>query len=646
MAPSPPRAKSSPVPIRRHTPSPSPSPYTSSRHSGSPVIILPHPLPASVQVVNCVFQRQSPYEIFVSPSSGPPSIHPIGSGELSLPLLPLALIHSLSPSLSVISLASSLARYHNPHSDVTDHVCSLTDLYSGISHSLPPSLPPSPLQGFVIVESPSLSSSPLSSTSSPRSGSYGSCRSHTPSSSGHTPSSYGSSSMQRFRSLTTPFYQAPPSSRSSNGSTPTVRASDVVANSPKNLAAELYSGQPRSHSNSSRRRCSEPNVDPLSHTPPFGRLMQLAVAPATTQSPPTTTDYSSPSPSSASPSPSQPSHAHKLARNVGVAVGGVRQLSKGGMLCSLSAHGSGSKLSSLAEQAEQECRRERGEERRRRGSRRGRKIAPKKGGTPSSSGKPEKRVYLDQLITASQILQSDEEEIEEEVDFPLSLSLQSSQSSSKTDEQDTEEEEEEEERERESGESEVTTPKFPAKSGGGRRRCQSAGVGRRGGETQHHSELLTENFQQINSRAASLSSHRSWLEGSGDSAHFTPTVISEYHFEVSPASEIKPVTPTFQLPLAPSGPPSSQSNCPPPPDPGERGENRNGRGGTNLNVGSSQQRRREGVREGRGVGEGVKVCLVPLQQAMCLAGELAAMAQARQGPIMLLSTDLVRHSVA
>jgi hypothetical protein len=44
-----------------------------------------------------------------------------------------------------------------------------------------------------------------------------------------------------------------------------------------------------------------------------------------------------------------------------------------------------------------------------------------------------------------------------------------------------------------------------------------------------------------------------------------------------------------------------------------------------------------------GDGEGVRVCLAPLQQAVALAGELTAMAQARQGPIMLLSTDL-RHS--
>jgi serine/threonine-protein kinase ULK/ATG1 len=44
MDPQPPRAKSSPVPIRRHTPSPSPSPYTTSRHSGSQVHTLSPPV--------------------------------------------------------------------------------------------------------------------------------------------------------------------------------------------------------------------------------------------------------------------------------------------------------------------------------------------------------------------------------------------------------------------------------------------------------------------------------------------------------------------------------------------------------------------------------------------------------------------------
>ena len=52
MAPSPPRAKSSPVPIRRHTPSPSRTPY-SSRHSHSPVSSCIH------TVVFLVFSRES-----------------------------------------------------------------------------------------------------------------------------------------------------------------------------------------------------------------------------------------------------------------------------------------------------------------------------------------------------------------------------------------------------------------------------------------------------------------------------------------------------------------------------------------------------------------------------------------------------------
>ncbi|CAI8037788.1 Serine/threonine-protein kinase ULK2 [Geodia barretti] len=570
MAPSPPRAKSSPVPIRRHTPSPSRTPY-SSRHSHS--------------------QRQSPYEIFVSPSSGPPSIHPVGS-------------------------ASSLARHHSPHSDITDH-------------------------GFILVESPGLSSSPLSLTSSPHSGSYGSARSHTPSSSGHTPSSYGSSSMQRFRSLTTPFYQATPNSRSSNGSTPTIKGSDVVANSPPNPADY---GRPRSHSNTSRRRCSEPQVGvaPLSHTPPFGRLMQLGVAPATAQSPPTNSIHRQ---TSSSPSPSSPSgHAYQMGNNVGVAVGGARQTLRGGgggMRYSLVTHGSGSKLTSLSEQAEQEDTQWQREESRRRGSRRGKKAPPaNKGDTPSLEKKLERRVFLDQLITASQVLVSDDEEEidEDEVDFSISLSLQSSQSSNKTDEQEDEEE-------GGSGSSEVATPKFSVRSGAGRR-CKSAGGGEggRGSFSQQHSEQLAENLQAIHSRAASLSSHQSWLEGSGDSALFAPAAITEYRFEVSLAAEIKPVTPTFQLPR---GPPSSQSNLPPQPD---RRVPHQCRDGANLNVELPREQWRE---EGRGgvrvvrkgarggvIGEGVRVCLAPLQQAVALAGELTAMAQARQGPIMLLSTDL------
>lgn len=327
------------------------------------------------------------------------------------------------------------------------------------------------------------------------------------------------------------------------------------------------------------------------------------------------------------------------------------------MRYSLSAHGSGSKLSSLSEQVEeQETQRRgrrgggRGEERQQQGSQRGKKTPADKGETPLLVEKPVRRVYLDQLITTSQVLMSDdEEEIEEdEVDFPISLSLQSSQSSNKTEEQEEEEEEVEEVDEDGCG-SEVATPKFPARSGAGRR-CKSAGGGggRSGSFSRQHSEQLTENFQQISSRAASLSSHQSWLESSGDSALFAPAAITEYHFEVSPASEIKPVTPTFHLPPTPRGPPSlSQSNCPPESDSRERRESCENQTEGNLNVDSSYQRD-DGGREGRrrrGVtgekGERERAVMAPLKQAVALAGELAAMAQARQGPIMLLSTDLV-----
>ena len=296
------------------------------------------------------------------------------------------------------------------------------------------------------------------------------------------------------------------------------------------------------------------------------------------------------------------------------------------MRYSLLSHGSGSKLSSLSEQVEREdTQRQRGgggrgrggEERRKRGSQRGKKS---KGEAPllTTEKQPKRHVFMDHLITTSQVLRSDEEEeIEEDnVDFTISLSLNSSHSSNKTDEQEEEEEEEEE-----GGSSEVATPKFTAAG----RRCRSAGG--RGSFSRQHSDQLTENFQQICSRAASLSSHQSWLEGSGDSGLLA---VTGYHFEVSPATEIKPVTPTFQLPQTSHVPPSlSQSDCPP----GDIPRNRN--------IDSSHL---EGRGEGRGgvvVGEGVRVCLAPLQQAVTLAGELAAMAQARQGPIMLLSTDLV-----
>lgn len=482
------------------------------------------------------------------------------------------------------------------------------------------------LQGFIIVgASPHQSSSAVSST---HSGSYCSCHSHTHSSTGHTPpSSYGSSSMPKFHSLVTPFYQAPPTSQSSNGSTPSVKASDAIANSP--TQGEQY--RPRSHSASSKRRSSDPvgSGTLLSHTPPFGQLMQLAGMPTTLPSP-YTSPYStlsrhtssSPSPSSLTLSPSSKPPPPMSVGPTGSTTSG--RVPTRGLRYSLTAHGSGSKLSSLAEQTELETQNHSTREERKK-NQKSKKTSEKENSSHNSEG----GVYFDNLITASQILGSDDEE----VNFPLCLSLHSSQSSNKTDEQDMEEEG--------CGEPEVETPKMKKAqiqgASDGSRRCKSAGQGvrRAASFSRQHSYQLTENFQQINSRAASLSAHQSMLRS--DSS-MDSTTLKQYDFQVSPAAKIKPVTPTFHLP-SPSAPPSSQSSS------NTRSNNTPKKtdlqDSTNSSdLYSSSHQEGGGLEEGKGT-----VCLAPLRKAMSLAKELVGMAKARQGPIMLLSTDLVSQQL-
>ena len=316
------------------------------------------------------------------------------------------------------------------------------------------------------------------------------------------------------------------------------------------------------------------------------------------------------------------------------------------MRYSLSAHGSGSKLSSLEEQAELEPQPREGDGhgKRRNGNKSARIIiAANKRSSPSSRDR-ESSVGLEPLITASQVLCSDGEE-EEEVGFPLSLSLHSSQSSNKTEEQETAEVEEADEGSG-SGRSqiEVATPTCPAKSSRNQRRCKSAtghGVGERDGSfSGQHSEKLSENFQQIRSRAASLSAHQSLL-GSDSTPTTTPTAINQYQFQVSPAAEIKPMNPAFLLPSSSStsSEPSSRL-APSPPRAGELGENCRGSGVVEISDGDLESSQPQGS-EGREGSEEVRVCLGHLRQAMDLARELMGMGQARQGPIMLLSTDLV-----
>ena len=300
------------------------------------------------------------------------------------------------------------------------------------------------------------------------------------------------------------------------------------------------------------------------------------------------------------------------------------------MRYSLSGHGSGSKLSSLAEQTELETQKT-GDRRKRSGSKRSNKIAANKRSSPVSTDTEGGSHRIDRLITVSQVLGSDEDE-EEEVDFPLSLSLQSSQSSNKTDEQESAEV-----ADRGGGwdgdDSQVATPTCKARLSQNQRqirRCQSAGTDRR------QSEQLSENFHQINSRAASLNAHQSLLESSDS---MTPTTMNQYDLQVSPAAKIKPMNPTFRLPS-----PHSSSTAPLSSRPPSRGNYCRESGvikSSDLGQHSSKQEKRGDQEEGEGEEEEEEeVTMGPLRQAMNLAKELMGMAQARQGPIMLLSTDL------
>ena len=362
--------------------------------------------------------------------------------------------------------------------------------------------------------------------------------------------------------------------------------------------------------------------------------MQLTAMPTSVQSP-YTSPYatlsrhtsSSPSPTSltVSPSSSKPSPS----QITGASNGG--RLSSHVLRYSLSAHGSGSKLSSLAEQAEIDTHEHRSS------NKADEREKPKK--TEKSSGsihRVDSGHRLDDLITMSQVLGSDEDE----ENFPLSLSLHSSQSSNKTDEQEEEE---------------MTTGGLV---GGGNvrkksveplapnrgERCRSAESGARGGGvrvrraasfSRQQSNPLAEDLELIRSRAASLSAHQSMLES--DST-LTPTTLKQYDFQLSPAAKIRPMPLPFLLPS-----PSSSSTA------------------TTSRPSSSNDRRRSdatenvdhpdaldihpshfSLHEERREDEAVAVCLAPLRQAMVLARELLGMAKARQGPIMLLSTDLVR----
>ena len=260
----------------------------------------------------------------------------------------------------------------------------------------------------------------------------------------------------------------------------------------------------------------------------------------------------------------------------------------------LTTPGSGTKLSSLAELDE---------------------VDSPQSRTFHRPGSGPKLSTCDDFITHSQLLNSDEEE-----DFPLNLSLNLSQS---TDDQ------EGGENDQVSSTAKLLTfdrdcvtfsphPQAPRNSTRPKRASSFS---------QKRTNPIAQNLQHIRARAQSLSAQ-------GDPFHdpnFTATLPENQtcHFSSSPTSSLVP----FHLPFLLS---TSSS--------------------TNAASQRSQKARRPVQQSQSALGhasscspvsgrcevDGGESCLANLSQSMVLGEELLAMAKARQGPIMLLSTDLVR----
>ena len=418
------------------------------------------------------------------------------------------------------------------------------------------------------------------------------------SSTGHTPSSGGS--LTRYTSLTTPFYHvaievnAPPSvsaaGRDQTG-TPTGTLTVAVTSS---HSQNPVSSPPLSRSNSTKRRPSDPFI--LSHTPPFSKLLSQ-------------NQYSRMHSNSTNTSHSNSPHVHNLSSNKvsnspsplstppsslpSQSPSAIKPLHSHGMRYALAAHGSGTKLSALAEHVESNPQKQ----------------------VPRRSDSVPKLSACDDFITHSQLLQSDEED-----DFPMSMSLNSSHTSSKTDEPDSPEPEERDAAKRLS----FTQSDDHTASGGARdsqpKRAASFSYGTK-------SSALSHKFEEIQRRATNLSAH---LDPFVD-ADFTPTPTEGKTFNISPTVALVP----FKLPFLLSG--------------SRDGSHRTGKRSPSLqrhSLGQKSERRASTELKSPVLNqlerEGGASFLAGLSQGMVLARELLAMAAARQGPIMLLSTDLVR----
>ena len=381
----------------------------------------------------------------------------------------------------------------------------------------------------------------------------------------HTPSS--GNSLTRYHTLTTPFYQP-------------------AANSDINAVEQTTKFTSHFHNPGSPLSCSgkhNPSEgSPLSSTSPFSKLL------------PSQLQYGS-SPLSNSPRSYSPHHSqHTSPRSTPPSLPSPVEgpSSRPGMRDAFVTPGSGTKLSSLAEQDE---------------------VDSPQSRTFRRSGSGPKLSTCDDFITHSQLLNSDEEE----EDFPLNLSLNLSQL---TDDQ-------------EGGENDQVSSS--ARLVAFDRDCvkfsQHPQVPRNSSRPKRASSFsqkrTSPDLQHTRTRAPSLSA----LGNPFHDSNFTTTLTENktHNFNSSPTSSIVP----FHLPFLLS---TSSS--------------------TNAASQRSQKAKRMVQRSQSAHGhasssgpvsdhcevDGGESCLASLSQSMVLGEELLAMAKARQGPIMLLSTDLVR----
>ena len=327
-----------------------------------------------------------------------------------------------------------------------------------------------------------------------------------------------------------------------------------------------------------------------------------------------------------------------------------------GMKYNLTPHGSGTKLSSLAEETERKGDKKSGSR-----SSSSSLAAANKGRTPpvkvENENRPSPSITGD-FITHSCLLNSDDdvnevdnEGAEDEDNFPLSLSLTSSVDS--TSEQIT----------MATGmvmrtdpllgnaRNKVQSPenidaRYKMRNPEGRpmsaRDAKHGGIALKGEKrlkraasfSQQRSHQLTNELADIRQRACSLSAHGDPL----DPSFATLITGAGPDLEVSPSSGIV----AFKLPFVFSSPNSGSQELASPSGPG-------GRDSPKFLSGSEGQlaawwEAEQWVESSSSSSSSPNSCLFTLKRSYILGRELLSMAKARQGPIMLLSTELVCSS--